>query len=132
MTEKRRPWLPPPAAPTGGQVYTVKPEIIHAPFGHATFCSNVNKSWLKYFFYHNDAFCTLSFYLLGDACVTSGQKTTCWFNKSNFKSKFARGMNNFGLDCMLVLVYMLSSMHHGSIASTCVCMFCPAFLFTYL
>ena len=26
---------------------------------------------------------------------------TCWLNKSKFKSKFARGMNHFRLDCML-------------------------------
>lgn len=26
------------------------------------------------------------------------EKKTCWFNKSNFKAKFAMGMNNYGLD----------------------------------
>lgn len=34
------------------------------------------------------------------------KKKTCWLNKSNFKSEFARGMNNFGLE------YIYISMTH--------------------
>jgi len=32
--------------------------------------------------------------------VISNQEKTCWLNKSNCKSKFAWGMNNFRLNCM--------------------------------
>ena len=56
------------------------------------------------FFFHNDASCASSHYLLREACHFRSKKTnkqkTCWLNKSNFKSKFACGMNNF--DCMCV------------------------------
>lgn len=46
------------------------------------------------FIFYNDASCTSSYYLLGEACVISGQK-----NKIKVtKSEFAWGMNNFGPD----------------------------------
>lgn len=35
------------------------------------------------------------------ACVISGKKkNTCWLNKNNFKSKYARGVNNYRFDCL--------------------------------
>lgn len=30
--------------------------------------------------------------------VKEKKKNTCWLNNSNFKSEFARGINNYGLD----------------------------------